>query len=94
VHEGGFEVRGRAPDGLTFFSPAGVEVKALPPSPPPLPADPAGALRALHAAEGLEIRPESNVISWQGERWDLGWAVEALQSMQPQHAMSDGGAGG
>jgi hypothetical protein len=93
VHEGGFEVRGRAPDKLTFFSPAGVEVRALP-APPPLPADPTGALRALHAAEGLEVRPETNMISWQGERWDLGWAVEALQSLRSPQAMSDGGAGG
>ena len=80
VHEGGFEVRGRAPDALTFFTPAGIELKAQPPPAPQLPDDPVAALKALHTAEGLEIRPETNVIWWQGERWDLGWAVEALQS--------------
>jgi Domain of unknown function (DUF222)/HNH endonuclease len=80
VHEGGCEVRGRAPDTLTFFTPAGIELKARPDSASPLPEDPVGALKALHVAEGLDIRPETNVIWWQGERWDLGWAVESLLS--------------
>jgi Domain of unknown function (DUF222)/HNH endonuclease len=80
VHEGGCEVRGRAPDALTFFTPAGIELKALPDPAPPLPEDPVAALKALHVAEGLDIRPETNIIWWQGERWDLGWAVESLRS--------------
>jgi len=80
VHEGGCEVRGRAPDALTFFTPAGIELKAHPDPAPPLPADPVDALKALHVAEGLDISPQTNIIWWQGERWDLGWAVESLRS--------------
>jgi hypothetical protein len=78
VHEGGFEVRGRAPDALTFFSPSGIELRAHH-EPPPLPADPVAALKALNALEGLEITPETNTISWQGERLDLSMAIDALQ---------------
>ncbi len=77
VHEGGFEVRGRAPDDLTFFTPAGIELKAYH-APPPLPADPVAALKALHAAEGLDISSETNTILWQGEHLDLGMAIDAL----------------
>ncbi len=84
VHEGGFEVRGRAPDALTFFTPAGIELKARLDPPPELPADPVAALKALHVAEGLEIKPETNIIWWQGERWDLGWAVESLLSYKEE----------
>jgi hypothetical protein len=80
VHEGGCEVHGQAPDALTFFTRGGVELKARPDPAPLLPADPVAALKALHVAEGLDIRPETNIIWWQGERWDLGWAVESLLS--------------
>jgi uncharacterized protein DUF222/HNH endonuclease len=84
VHEGGFEVRGRAPAVLTFFTPAGIELKARPDPAPQLPQDPVAALKALHVAEGLDIRPETNIIWWQGERWDLGWAVESLLSYKEE----------
>ncbi len=77
VHEGGFEVHGRAPDELTFFTPGGIELKAHH-EPPPLPPDPVAALEALHALEGLEITPETNTISWQGERLDMAMAIDAL----------------
>jgi Domain of unknown function (DUF222) len=77
VHEGGFEVHGSAPDELTFFTPAGIELKAHH-EPPPLPLDPVAALEALHALEGLEITPETNTISWQGERLDMAMAIDAL----------------
>ncbi len=73
-------MRGQAPDALTFFTPAGIELKARPDPASPLPEDPVAALKALHVAEGLDIRPETNAIWWQGERWDLGWAVESLLS--------------
>jgi Domain of unknown function (DUF222)/HNH endonuclease len=84
VHEGGFEVRVKAPDALTFFTPAGIELKGQPVPTPSLPTDPVSALKALHVAEGLEIKPETNVIWWQGERWDLGWAVESLLSYKEE----------
>ena len=55
-------MRGRAPDALTFFSPSGIELKARPDPAPPLAEDPVAALKALHVAEGLDIRPETNII--------------------------------
>jgi Domain of unknown function (DUF222)/HNH endonuclease len=88
VHEGGFEVRGQAPDALTFFTPAGIELQARPSPAPQLPADPVAALKALHVAEGLEIKPETNIIWWQGERWDLSWAVESLLSYKEEQRES------
>jgi Domain of unknown function (DUF222)/HNH endonuclease len=84
VHEGGFEVRGRAPAALTFFTPAGIELKGRSAPAPQLPQDPVAALKALHVAEGLEIKPETNIIWWQGERWDLSWAVESLLSYKEE----------
>ena len=57
VHEGGFEVRGRAPDALTFFTPAGVELKARPDPAPQLPARPGG--RAEGAACGRGARDQA-----------------------------------
>jgi hypothetical protein len=77
VHEGGFEVLGRAPNELTFFTPSGIELK-LHHEPPLLPSDPVAALEAQHAAEKLDITPETNTISWQGERLDLSLALDAL----------------
>lgn len=77
VHEGGFEVHGRAPDELTFFTPAGIELKARC-VPPPLPTDPVAALEALHAQQALSISPDSNAITWQGERLDMDMAMDAL----------------
>jgi uncharacterized protein DUF222/HNH endonuclease len=84
VHEGGFEVRGRASAALIFFTPAGIELKGRPAPAPQLPQDPVAALKALHVAEGLDIKPETNIIWWQGERWDLGWAVESLLSYKEE----------
>jgi hypothetical protein len=85
VHEGGCEVRGRAPDGLTFYSPAGIELRERY-EPPPLPDDPVTALRVLNAAEGLDIDAETNLIWWMGERLDMEWALAILR---PPGAVED-----
>jgi hypothetical protein len=77
LHEGGFTVEGRAPDGLVFRTPLGFEVRASYEA-PDVPEDPVGALRERHAAEGLCIGPRTSQIDWWGQRLDVGLAVDAL----------------
>jgi 5-methylcytosine-specific restriction endonuclease McrA len=78
VHEEGYQVE-RQPDGaLRFRRPDG---RPLPEVPPPatVPADPAQALRARHAAQGLRLHPRTACPGWLGERLDLGWAIDVLR---------------
>ena len=77
VHEGGFSVRGEAPDRLTFCDPQGRELTDRF-EPPELPADPVAALEAEHDRRGLGIDERSGEIDWWGEPLDLDAAVEAL----------------
>jgi hypothetical protein len=77
LHEGGFTVRGEAPDGLLFFDPEGRELTRSC-APPELPADPVAALQAQHAAQGLAIDERTGIINWWGEPLDLDRAVTPL----------------
>jgi hypothetical protein len=90
VHEGGFSVKGKAPDALAFFDPNGRRLTELW-EPPELPADPVAVLKTRHADSGLEIDPETGDIEWWGEPMDLEMAVDELltpeqrQPWQPIH---------
>ncbi|HUF70288.1 MAG TPA: DUF222 domain-containing protein, partial [Longimicrobiales bacterium] len=78
VHEEGFQVD-RQPDGtLRFRWPDG---RVLPDVPPPatVPADPARALRAEQ--QGLRIHARTACPGWQGERLDVGWAIDVLHPL-------------
>ena len=80
VHEEGYQVE-RLPDGeLRFRRPNG---RLLPDLPPPaaVPADPVGALRARHAAEGLRLDARTACPGWLGERLDVGWAIDVLHPL-------------
>ena len=77
VHEGGFTVEGRAPDGLVYRTPSGYEVRGCC-APPELPEDPVAALIGRNADEGLEIGPRTGEIDWWGEPLNAEWAVHAL----------------
>ena len=77
VHEGGFSVRGEAPDRLTFLDPQGRELTDRF-EPPALPADPVVALEAEHVRRGLAIDERTGGIDWWGERLDLDAAVSGL----------------
>ena len=80
VHEEGYQVD-RQPDGtLSFRRPNG---EILPPVPPPVtvPADPVGALRARHDAEGIHIHARTSMPGWLGERLDVGWAIDVLHPL-------------
>jgi 5-methylcytosine-specific restriction endonuclease McrA len=80
VHEEGYQLE-RMPDGaLQFRRPDG---RPLPEVPPPatVPADPVGALRARHAAEGLRLHARTGCPGWLGERLDVGWALDVLHPL-------------
>jgi hypothetical protein len=78
VHEGGFRVTGRAPDGLVFESRIGQRLGERF-EPPELSSDPAGALRAQHADQGIEIDAGTNLLDrWWGDAMDLDAAVQVL----------------
>jgi hypothetical protein len=80
VHEEGYQIE-RLPDGeLQFRRPDG---RAVPDVPPPatVPADPVGALRARHAAEGLRLHARTGLPLWLGERLDVGWAIGVLHPL-------------
>ena len=83
VHEGGFSVRGQAPDALAFFDPDEQRLTELW-EPPELPADPVAVLEARHADLGLEIDAETGRVDWWGEPMDLEMAVDALLVQEPR----------
>jgi len=76
VHEGGFSVEGTG-ELPVFRNPRGELIEASP-ALPGAPCRPADALVARNRAEGLNITPETNRITWAGESIEWGWAVEAL----------------
>jgi hypothetical protein len=78
VHEEGYQVE-RGPNGqICFRRPDGRPLPAVP-APPPVPADPVGALRARHRAGGLTLSPSTARPLWYGERLDLGYAIDVLR---------------
>ena len=80
VHEEGYEVV-RGPDGaLQFRRPDGRPLPEVP-SPATVPADPVGALRARHVAEGLRLHARTGCAGWLGERLDIGWAIDVLHPL-------------
>lgn len=85
VHEGGFSVKGHAPDALVFENPAGRRLE-LCHQPPQLATDPVAALRLEHLEQGTSINGTTNLIDIWGEPMDLGFAVDCLLKVQEQRA--------
>jgi 5-methylcytosine-specific restriction endonuclease McrA len=80
VHEEGYQVE-RLPDGaLQFRRPNGWLLPDVP-APAAVPADPEGALRARHAAEGVRLHARTACPGWLGERLDVGWAIDVLHPL-------------
>ncbi|HUP22183.1 MAG TPA: DUF222 domain-containing protein [Thermoanaerobaculia bacterium] len=81
VHEEGFsvellrngEARFRRPDGRLL---------PVSPAPPPLPADPIGALGRRHQRDGLAIGPATGLPTWNGEPFELRFAVSAFLDLE------------
>ncbi|HET9854291.1 MAG TPA: DUF222 domain-containing protein [Methylomirabilota bacterium] len=77
VHEEGYQLE-RGIDGtLHFRRPDGRQLPDVP-SPPEVPADPAGALRAQNVAQGLKLHARTGLARWFGERLDVRWAIDVL----------------
>jgi hypothetical protein len=80
VHEDGYQVAS-GPDGaLQFRRPNGWLLPEVPPS-AAVPADPVGALRAQHDAQGLRLHARTACPQWLGERLDVGWAIGVLHPL-------------
>ncbi|HEX4996516.1 MAG TPA: DUF222 domain-containing protein [Methylomirabilota bacterium] len=77
VHEEGYQLERLSDSTLQFRRPDG---RVLPDVPPPaaVPADPAGAIRAQNAAQGLNLHARTGLAQWFGERLDVGWAIDVL----------------
>jgi len=80
VHEEGYQIEPMSDGALQFRRPDGRILPDVSP-PPVLPADPVGALRAEHTAQGLQIHSRTGVAGWVGERLDLGWAIDVLHPL-------------
>ena len=80
VHEEGYQVE-REPGGqLCFRRPDGELVPEVPRS-SQVPADPVGVLRASNKAEGLALHMRTATPLWQGERLDVGYAIDVLHPL-------------
>ena len=80
VHEEGFQVD-RQPDGeLRFRRPDGRVVPDVP-SPPPAPPDPVSDVRAQNDAAGIVVNVQTATPGWQGERLDVGYAIDVLHPL-------------
>lgn len=79
VHEGGFRVDGRTPQGFAFLWPDG---SAMPVSPPrsPINGEAGETLREANRTVGLDISSETVDTFWDGEGPDYSMAVDALLS--------------
>ncbi len=80
VHEEGYQVD-RQPDGeLRFRRPDGRVVPDVP-SPPPAPPDPVSDVRAQNDAAGIVVNARTATPGWQGERLDVGYAIDVLHPL-------------
>ena len=77
LHEEDYQLE-LLPDGaLQFRRPDGRPLPDVP-APAAVPADPAGAIRAQNAAQGLELHARTGLAQWYGERLDVRWAIDVL----------------
>ncbi len=80
VHEEGYRLE-RLPDGaLQFRRPDGRPLPDVP-VPAAVPADPIGALRTQHEAQGIRLHARTACAGWLGERLDVGWAIDVLHPL-------------
>ena len=80
VHEEGFrvEIAGGGQE-IRFYWPDGQPFPDVPPA-PSLPDDPVGALEAEHTGLGIRVGPETTTPHWNGEPFDVGWAIYVLRN--------------
>ena len=81
VHEGGFRIV-RADDGeVQVFRPDGRRLEVAPSSPRVAPhtRDPLGPTVVHLAAAGIAIGPYTSTPHWDGEPFDVAWAIDVLR---------------
>ena len=78
VHEEGFrvEIVGGGQE-IRFYWPDGRPFPDVPPA-PRLPDDPVRALEAEHGRLGIHVDPETTTPHWNGEPFDVGYAIYTL----------------
>ncbi|HEV8586346.1 MAG TPA: HNH endonuclease signature motif containing protein [Methylomirabilota bacterium] len=80
VHEDGYQVERLANGDLQFRRPDGQPFPDVPP-PPPVPAEPVERLREQNEARGLQLHARTATPNWQGERLDVGHAIDVLHPL-------------
>jgi len=80
VHEEGYQLTRDANGDLSFRTPQGWMLAAVPATSAVAP-DPVEELRARNDAVGLRIDAHTSTPSWLGERLDLGYAIDALHPL-------------
>jgi hypothetical protein len=80
VHEEGYQVE-RRPDGeLEFRRPDGRVIPNVP-NPPEPPTDPVGTVKTHNHQAGVVVGPRTATPGWQGERLDVGYAIDVLHPL-------------
>lgn len=80
VHEEGYRIEQQSDDALQVWRPDGRPLPEVP-LPVPVPADPVESLLVVHAAQGLRLHARTACATWQGERLDVGWAIDVLHPL-------------
>ena len=80
VHEEGYRVERHSDGALSFRRPDGRLLPDVPPA-PAVPCDPSRALQAKNEASGLRLHARTACPGWQGERLDVGWAIDVLHPL-------------
>jgi hypothetical protein len=80
VHEEGFQVERRSDGELQFRRPDGRVFPDVP-LPAGVSADPEALIRALNATDSLALHPRTTMPGWQGERLDVGYAIDVLHPL-------------
>jgi hypothetical protein len=70
-------IGGGARGSVRFYWPDGRSFPEVPPV-PTLPGDPVAALESQHSRMGIWVDPETTTPYWNGERFDVGWAIHTL----------------
>jgi hypothetical protein len=80
VHEEGFLVERLESGELQFRWPHGHVLPQVPP-PPRTPNDAAAEVRAWNRAAGVSVHAHTATPIWDGERLNLGWAIDVLHPL-------------
>ena len=80
VHEEGFrvEIADRYDTTARFYWPDGRRFPDVPP--PPILPDPVADLKSNHGRLGIRVGPDTTTPLWNGEPFDVGWAVHVMWS--------------